>query len=133
MSVSLAGVRRASAWLELSESRQDVILLESGGEQADPQIQDLNAGTSRGAPQWPLLNSRLRMLGGTTNHWSGSCRPLDEIDFEARSWVANSGWPISRAELDPYYARAHEICEIGPYDYGEKAWGDLISSLSPTS
>ena len=32
----------------------------------------------------------VRYFGGTTNHWSGYCRPLDPIDFSVRDWIANS-------------------------------------------
>ena len=38
--------------------------------------------------------------------------PLDALDFEVRDWVPGSGWPVSRAELDPYYARAVRSCEL---------------------
>ena len=60
-----------------------------------------------------MIRSRLRMFGGTTNHWDGRCSPLDAIDFETRAWVPHSGWPITRAQLDPYYARARVLCELG--------------------
>ena len=59
-----------------------------------------------------LKSSRLRFFGGTTNHWGGYCRPLDPLDFEVRPWVAESGWPFGREELDPYYRRAEEVLQI---------------------
>ena len=31
-------------------------------------------------------------------------------------------WPITRAELEPYYRRAQDICELGPYEYDPAAW-----------
>jgi choline dehydrogenase-like flavoprotein len=39
-----------------------------------------------------------------------------------REWVPNSGWPITRAELDPYYRRAHEILRLGAFDYDATGW-----------
>jgi choline dehydrogenase-like flavoprotein len=33
-----------------------------------------------------------------------------------------SGWPIKRDDLEPYYARVHELCEIGPFDYSAGCW-----------
>jgi choline dehydrogenase-like flavoprotein len=110
---------------ELAAKSLDVIVLESGEEEPDAEAQALNSGETLGAPQWPLGHSRLRQLGGTTNHWSGSCRPLDAIDFQGRDWIPASGWPIERATLEPYYARAHTLLQIGPYDYGAESWGDL--------
>ncbi|MFM7423694.1 MAG: GMC oxidoreductase [Elainella sp.] len=50
--------------------------------------------------------------------------PLDPIDFEQRDWVPYSGWPITKADLDPYYERAHQVCQIGPYSYSAEDWAD---------
>ncbi len=52
----------------------------------------------------PLESSRLRYLGGSSNHWGGWCRPLDAIDFEARDWLPHSGWPFARTRSKPYFA-----------------------------
>lgn len=111
---------------ELMATQVDVILLESGGPGLEGAVRDLTAGELAGAPQYPLHASRLRMLGGTTGHWGGMCRPLDELDFAPRPWIPNSGWPLTRSDLDPHYARAHAICELGPYDYGASAWRKLF-------
>jgi choline dehydrogenase-like flavoprotein len=112
--------------LELARSQFDVVLLESGGLEPSPATEDLNVGELQGAPQYPTSVSRLRMLGGSTGHWGGMCRPLDPADFEMRAWVPHSGWPMSRSELDEYYPRAHEVCELGPYDYSSTKWPELL-------
>lgn len=114
-----AGITLASA---LDGAGLGVLVLESGGRSLEPETQALHRGELRGAPQFPLDRSRLRLLGGTTNHWQGMCRPLDPEDFALRPWVPDSGWPIARADLDPYYARAHEVCDLGPFDYRPAAW-----------
>ena len=116
-----AGISIAQA---LIGSPARVLLLESGGLEPDSGTQRLAEGTVRGNGQQPPLHtSRLRYFGGTTNHWVGWCAPLDEIDFAQRSWVPDSGWPISRAALTPYYRRAHEVCDLGPFDYETPRWG----------
>ncbi len=84
---------------ELGRTRLETIVLESGGTGIEQAIQALNVGELRGAPQFSTAISRLRVLGGTTGHWSGMCRPLEDPDFEERPWVPHSGWPISRADL----------------------------------
>lgn len=107
---------------ELSASPLRVCLLESGGLEFDPEVQDLYRGEVVGFPYYDPDKFRLRFFGGTTNHWQGVCRPLDRVDFERRAWIPGSGWPFGRAELEPYYERAHTVCELGPLDYGLETW-----------
>ena len=52
-------------------------------------------------------------------------RPLDPIDFEERKWAPHSGWPLSKAHLDPFYQRAQSICGLGPYQYDASNSEDL--------
>ena len=66
----------------------------------DPKIQNMYAGDETGVRYTALDAGRLRFLGGSTNHWGGWCRPMDEIDFEARDWMPHSGWPITREALE---------------------------------
>jgi choline dehydrogenase-like flavoprotein len=99
-----------------------VILLESGGHQLETDTQSLYQGETRGERYFALDVARLRYLGGTTNHWTGWCRPLDPTDFEERDWIPLSGWPLSYEELEPYYRAAQEVCEVGPLDYSAATW-----------
>ena len=101
-----------------------VCLLESGGLELDKETQSLSEGETVGLPYYPLHTARLRYFGGTTNHWGGWCRPLDEIDFERRDWVPHSGWPFPKAHLDPFYERAQPLCQLGPFAYDAEAWED---------
>ncbi len=64
---------------------------------------------------------RVRALGGATGHWEGWCRPLMPQDFETRDYIPNSGWPIRYADLLPWYARACETLEIGPFQWDAEA------------
>ena len=94
---------------ELAKSALRVCLVEGGGMQYEFQdSQTLYQGDNSGVPI-SFLGGRLRFFGGTTNHWGGRCAPLQDIDFRRRDWVAHSGWPIDRADLDSYYARAQKI------------------------
>jgi choline dehydrogenase-like flavoprotein len=36
------------------------------------------------------------------------------VDFLPRPWIAHSGWPIRRADVDPWYERAFPILDIPP-------------------
>ena len=56
--------------------------------------------------------TRLRMFGGTSVHWGGTCRTLDEYDF--------LNWPISKKDLDPYIKQASQILDIKSPNFREK-------------
>jgi len=119
-----AGAAGITIARELAGSAIPVCLLESGGFEPDAETQDLYAGELIGDHYQTLDTTRLRFFGGTTNHWAGYCRPMDEVDFAARDWLPGTGWPITRASLDPYYRRAQPICELGRYDYEPENWRD---------
>src|SRR5262249_5146475 len=65
----------------------------------------------------PPNRYRDRCFGGTTTIWGGRCVPFDEIDFEPRTWVPNSGWPFCREALARYYPEAIRLCEAGHFAY----------------
>ncbi|MCB1883602.1 MAG: GMC family oxidoreductase [Geminicoccaceae bacterium] len=106
-----------------------VAVVESGGFEYDDATQALYAGETSGNPTAALDVGRLRYLGGTSNHWAGYCRPFEPIDFEARPWVPLSGWPLRRADLDPYYAKAHGVLELQAYDYRPERWAKDMAPL----
>ncbi|MEJ8571190.1 GMC family oxidoreductase [Microbaculum marinum] len=108
--------------LELARQGVDVVLMESGGRTYEAETQALYDGEVVGDPNTDVSSSRLRQFGGTSGHWTGLCAPLDPIDFEKRPGVPDSGWPITRADLDPYYARAQPYLQLGPFDYDFTAW-----------
>jgi choline dehydrogenase-like flavoprotein len=99
-----------------------VIVLESGDIKPNNETQALYIGTSTGLPYYPLDSARLRMFGGTTNHWGGTCRPFSDIDFETRDWIPYSGWPIRLADVQSYYDRARVICHVGSSEWDLADW-----------
>ncbi len=126
-----AGLSIAMDWINTPHK---VILLEGGGFDYDDQVQDLYAGKTTGQKYYPLKSTRLHYFGGTSNHWSGYCSPMDPLDFEKRDWVPHSGWPIKKTDLDPYYAKAQPILDLGPYEYDTAWWqrqDPALKSLLP--
>jgi choline dehydrogenase-like flavoprotein len=104
--------------LQLVDSGLDVILLESGNLKPEPQTQALYAGDVVDERlHSPPDRYRQRRFGGTTTIWGGRCMPFDAIDFEPRHYVPDSGWPFSLQELLPFYPRANQLCEAGPFAY----------------
>ncbi|WP_026377140.1 hypothetical protein [Aestuariibacter salexigens] len=73
-------------------------------------MQNLHKAENISFKDFPVETTRLRFFGGTTNHWGGMCKQLDEVDFE-REYGDLPGWPISKNELTPYMLRAHKICD----------------------
>ena len=120
-----AGAAGITLARRLVERGHAVCLLESGGFDFEQETQDLYRGANVGMPYYDLDQSRLRFFGGTVAIWGGRCAVLDPIDFEQRAWVPHSGWPITRADLDPYYARANAMLDLGPYNYDREIWRAL--------
>jgi choline dehydrogenase-like flavoprotein len=126
-----AGPAGITVALDLIGSGLSVLVLESGRDDWDSETQALAKGEVAGrrmvfdGVDMALDMSRLRQLGGTSNHWTGMCRPLDASDFEERAWVPRSGWPISRVELDPYYAKAVASCELLADRFDADYWHEV--------
>jgi choline dehydrogenase-like flavoprotein len=107
---------------ELGAAGVNVLVVESGDIRLDAETQELYEGENVGLPYFPLISSRLRYFGGSTNHWSGTCRPFDAFDLAPHEWIANSGWPIAIADLDAHYAKAGEICGLPSTEWETEAW-----------
>jgi choline dehydrogenase-like flavoprotein len=113
-----AGAAGITMALDLIGSRVSVLLLESGGFEEEAATQDLYAGAvADGRLHSPPDRYRQRRFGGTTTIWGGRCMPFDPIDFEVRDGVPGSGWPITRSDIEPFYARANALCEAGEFAY----------------
>ena len=120
------GVAGIALALEFARRGIDAAVLESGGFSADEATRDLYRGENVGLPYVFADNCRSRFLGGSSNCWGGWCAPLHAQDMEHRAWVAESGWPFTRSELQPYYERAHPFLRLGPANYEVAHWVDAI-------
>jgi choline dehydrogenase-like flavoprotein len=110
-----------AAGLALARAGRQVVLLEAGGLAVDAGAQELYAGETVGVPYFDLDVTRLRMLGGSTNHWGNQVSDFEPIDFARRDWIPHSGWPIGRAELQPWYERAFPFLDLGAWDLDRPA------------
>ncbi|HET9458660.1 MAG TPA: GMC family oxidoreductase [Sphingomicrobium sp.] len=118
-----AGITAARRLLELG---RHVTLIESGGTDYEDETSALNAGESVGQPYYRLEHARLRFFGGTAAIWGGRVAELDPIDFEPRSWVPYSGWPIRYEELQPYYRTAWSMLGLEPPHHGPEPLGKRV-------
>ena len=119
-----AGAAGIAIAREFLGTRHKILLLESGGFGPEPDSQKLYDSEITGLPHTGIHEGRARIFGGTTTLWGGQALRFDDFDFQERSWVPYSGWPISRAELDPYYDRAERVLHLGP----RISYPDLCSS-----
>ena len=103
-----AGAAGITIAREFAGRQTSVLLLESGGLEFEGATQALYDYENAGLPRVPIP-SRIRFFGGTTNIWDGRTAPLSDYNFSKRDWVPLSGWPIERAALFPFYARAARI------------------------
>lgn len=117
-----AGVAGITLALKLIKSGKKVFLLESGYENYDPEIQKLYESESKPDIFPSTTFSRLRLLGGSSNHWENSTERFDPIDFEKRDWVKDSGWPISYSDIESYYPEAESLCSLDDKGYSLSFW-----------
>ncbi len=96
----------------LAAQGQSVALMEGGGLDITWASEELYEGASIGAEYWPLTACRKRFLGGSSNCWSGVCRELDAHDFLPIPHHPGSGWPIRKADLDPYAPAVEAFLEL---------------------
>jgi choline dehydrogenase-like flavoprotein/nucleoside-diphosphate-sugar epimerase len=129
---------------ELGKRGISIAVIESGGLEEDAEHELLNAVEATGrlaatdvqlaraehhANQlkfWDCATQqfgvRCRVLGGSTAGWAGKVAPFDGMDFERRDWIANSGWPISAAEISTCLDRAADHLNLGPVVSDRSFW-----------
>jgi choline dehydrogenase-like flavoprotein len=120
------GVAGITLAVQLARAEVDVCLVESGGLHSDDATDDLFAGENVGIPYAFDTHTRSRYLGGSSNCWGGWNRPLEPEDFAPRAWVPHSGWPLTYDEMQPWYARTHELLTLGPQTFDADFWGDAL-------
>ena len=118
--------------LELARQGFDVLLVESGRETFDPDVQNLAE-----AAEWdaelhsPMSLTVRRQLGGTSVIWGGKCVPYDEVDFDHRPFMGNAHWPVGYDEILPYFQRACDWLACGRAVFETTKMPHLPRSLVP--
>ena len=112
---------------ELSSNNRSIIVLDSGSESYEQQTQDLYKAESKPDIFPSPSVSRLRFLGGSSNHWENSVERFDPIDFKKREWIPHSGWPINYEQVEKYYPSAEQYCGVGKEGFDLKHWEDKLN------
>ena len=167
------GIAGAMVAMRLAEKGRDVVILEAGRhfDRAE-RLDQLRSFEVLRTPLWPwetgrrdvfedssaadigyhysLNQSRVKAVGGSTLHWGGLINRFRESDFRtASTYGLGVDWPISYADLEPYYCQAESIIGVAgtpnasdpprsqpfpmrgfPAKYGESAWFDVAARMN---
>lgn len=107
---------------ELQSSFEKIVILESGEESFKQKNQDLYSARTIKTHYFNSEKSRLRMLGGSSNHWENNTAEFLPSDFEKKNWIENSGWPIQYDDINKYYIDAADYCGTGRDGYAPSHW-----------
>ena len=108
-----AGAAGICLAVELAQQGKSVMLLEGGGRDIEDAAQEPYRSEVVGHAHRGIHTGRFRAHGGTTTRWGGQILELNAEDFERRDWIPASGWPITHAELEPFYRRALDFEGLG--------------------
>jgi glucose dehydrogenase len=101
----------------LVENGIRTVILEAGSSLlnwlTDAQIKQYADFESTGNAEYPEKHTKASLLGGTANFWTGRCERLHPSDLEPHAYTPpENPWPISYADLDPYYEQAERIMRV---------------------
>ena len=93
------------------------VILESGQSLirwlVDRRIKDLAVYETCGGTDYPRTRTTSRVRGGNSNFWTGRTERFRPSDFEDNSYTPkDSSWPVTYAEMDPYYERAENTLRV---------------------
>ncbi|MGA9670465.1 MAG: GMC family oxidoreductase [Terracidiphilus sp.] len=85
-------------------------------------------------PQHPYNWVRVRLFGGRSLFWSRQSFRLSDYEFKSKSHDGyGDDWPISLAEMDPYYSRVEGIFRVSGRAYWMAQYpdGNFVQDDSP--
>lgn len=108
-----SGIGGTTVASELAKLGREFYVIEAGGLSGNAKTVSIdNVGLPFG-----LSTTTSIELGGTSNLWHGVLSKLDPADYKKRDWIHNSGWPITAADLEPFYKKAADLFSILHYEY----------------
>jgi choline dehydrogenase-like flavoprotein len=119
----IAGLIAAS---RLTAAGRRVIVLESGDQRPQPEIDALNRVEQAGAAYATAVSGRVRALGGASNAWGGRMLPMTAHDMGARDYIGLGAWPIDKAALDRFTPDIEAL-----FGLDHSAYDELPSSPLP--
>ena len=99
-----SGPAGISLALKLEKNKINSLIIEAGKEEFDGDSQEDYKSNIIGDNITDLRDSRLRQFGGTSGHWGGWCKPIEDWNL--------SNWGIESNELNFYSKETSEILNI---------------------
>ena len=113
----------------LGAADRSVVLAEAGDIEYDPASQELYSGRVIGDDYFDLDVTRLRYLGGGTNHWEGHYAPVQPFDFRPKVDGVPTDWPIAFEEFAGYMQRAREVLPFGRVEPNRPVLGGAFERI----
>jgi len=111
--ICILGAGPAGITLALNLSKNfNIALIEGGDFNFSDKSQNIYKGKNIGDKYFELDETRLRLFGGSSNHWGGMCRSLDDFEFIKKNYSKLANWSLNKKDLDLYLDKACEILEI---------------------
>jgi hypothetical protein len=101
-----SGPAGISLALKLERKKISSLILEAGEEDYSETSQENYQSNVIGDSISDLRYSRLRQLGGTSGHWGGWCKPIEDWNL--------TNWPININDINSYSTEASDILNIKP-------------------
>jgi hypothetical protein len=106
------GVAGITLAIKLGQAGRRVLLAEAGDRSVSAKSQTYYSGDLGSLENLPLDTTRIRALGGSSQHWGGWCRAFDAYDLARSDLSPDGAWPISKPDLDPYLREAATILGV---------------------
>jgi choline dehydrogenase-like flavoprotein len=126
-----AGAAGITIAAELVNTDLNVCLLDAGDEGYSIESQGFYKPQTQPELYEDTTYNRLRMLGGSTNHWENNTSEFMANDFLKKEWSPNSGWPVKLHDIQPYYAQAAMYCGTDADGYDTNEWHSRLNKTDP--
>jgi len=95
----------------------NTLLIESGANLYqwlfNRKVRDLAAYEFTGDTDYPLKNTKARILGGNSNFWTGRCERFHPSDFDNHPYTPGENpWPITYKDLNSFYIKAENMLRV---------------------
>src|SRR3954463_11480964 len=114
-----AGIAGLLVALRLARVGRRVIVVESGTDTFNAQINQLNDIEDQFGRYSRAFTGRFREFGGNSAYWGGRLIPLSSHDTGERPYLSLPGWPFPASELEAYGPEIEKIFGVDAFSYEE--------------